>query len=602
MVVRSEETNKTTKDYSWVAVWSEETNRITKDYSRVCYYNCARERGSLLIRGPSKFKWRFVDAHAFIYSGVIRIVHADDIGDLDFVAISYVWTNDTRKWINDVCSASGSTYEEKIAQVSGMLPTSATSTSGPDGDALAHAQLFLTIVHFSVLARGKKLFWIDMLCIDQNDQQEKNYFVPLMGDLYHRAAETHAYPFGSKIPSSVSSDEVYFPLWETRAWTAQEQILSRRLLFCYAFQGDVREDLRNISGGVGGSGPERVVDLHSPMLDRYQYAGGMYLLHTKGSIVTCNIQQEMRGNLPTGVWISDATVTSFGNGGPDTTRQALTRTAAYQSLSTFKKSHVSDVSDTARICMVTLTSGRKSSVPEDMIYSILGPLGLPDFPVEYGIGFEEARLQVFEALSPKILAQIIGSEWVNGSTAGNKDSALPRVDSAAPVACITDFSSTIRNCKYTRNIGTRMNCRRETFRVWTPDGQDILDQGFVRSTLGSGLLLMHIAFVFDTPEVASMPTEAIPRDQIKVTIADESTFGTSSDGDASKIDRVVEFVEIGRCEVGFLLPSLPRLTEVPALLALYCEKAGRRTLVNKGTVLITDASALSTGYDDIVIA
>ena len=483
-----------------------------------------------------------------------------------------------------------------------MLSTSATSTSGPDGDALVHAQLFFTVVNFSVLARGKKLFWIDMLCIDQNDQQEKNYFVPRMGDLYHRASETHAYPFGSKIPSSVSSDEVYFPLWETRAWTVQEQILSRRLLFCYAFQGDVREDLQNISGGVEGSGPECVVDLHSPVLDRYQYAGGMYLLHTKGTIATCNIQQEMWVNLPSSAWVSDAAATSFGNGGPDATRRALTRSTAYKSLWAFRQSYDSDVSDTARICMVTLASGRKSSVPEDMIYSILGPLGLPDFPVEYDIGFEEARLRVFEALSPKILAQIIGSEWVNGPTAGNKDSALPRVDSAAPVAFITNFSSAIRDCKYTRNIGTRMNCRRETFRVWTPDGQDILDQGFVRSTMGRGLLLMHIASVFDTPKVASMRTKAIPRDQTKVIIADMSTFGVSSDEDASKIDRVVEFVEIGKCEVGsLLLPSLPGLAKVTALLALYCEKTGLGTFVNKGTVLVTDASALSTEYGDIVI-
>ncbi|KAL4063325.1 hypothetical protein J3A83DRAFT_4466444 [Scleroderma citrinum] len=44
-----------------------------------------------------KLPWWFVDADAFMSSGAIRIVSFEDISDLDFVAISYVWTDGIKK-------------------------------------------------------------------------------------------------------------------------------------------------------------------------------------------------------------------------------------------------------------------------------------------------------------------------------------------------------------------------------------------------------------------------------------------------------------------------------------------------------------------------
>ncbi|KAI9566128.1 hypothetical protein HD554DRAFT_2174841 [Boletus coccyginus] len=551
-----------------------------------------------------KFPWRFVDANAFVASGAIRIVSFDDISGLDFVAISYVWTDGIKKWRNCISSPCGSTYEETIERGSRMLSISTEPADISDGDGIAHAHLFLNIVAFFVLTRGKKFFWIDILCINQDEQREKSFYVPHMGDLYRRAAETHAYPFGAKIPPSLFSDEVYFPIWETRAWTVQEQILSKRVLFCYAFQGDVRQDLRNLRSNAGRSDPERLVDMHTPVLDRYRYADGIFLLETKGNIITCKMEEESWNTLPTDAWISGADGSALIRREQSDMYRGLVRGSAYKVLSVTKESQVSNTAEAARISILRIAMERRSTIPEDMIYSMLGVFDLGNFRVGYKIGLEEARLRVFEALSPKILAHIIGTNWNSKSSANNKDSALPIVVGSSPVSCIISLESAIRHCKYTRNVGTWMNCRREKFRVWSPDTRVRLDKGFLRATLGNDQLLpMHIASIFDTPEVASMPTKMIPRDLTKVIIVEMSAFGVNSDDEASKIDRTAEFVEIGGCDAGaMVVPSLPEIMGKSSLLALYCEDTASGALVNRGTVLIMDASAFSTDYGDTLIA
>ncbi|KAI9566125.1 hypothetical protein HD554DRAFT_2119562, partial [Boletus coccyginus] len=447
-----------------------------------------------------KFPWRFIDANAFMSSGAIRIVSFDDISELDFVAISYVWTDGIKKWRNCIFSTCGRTYEETIERGSGMLSISTEPADISDGDGIAHAHLFLNIVAFFVLTRGKKFFWIDILCINQDDQREKSFYVPRMGDLYRRAAETHAYPFGANIAPSLLSDEVYFPIWETRAWTVQEQILSKRVLFCYAFQGDVRQDLGNLRSNAGRSDPERLVDMHTPVLDRYQYADGIFLLETKENMITCRMEEEEWTTLPGAAWIGPD-VSALNLRQQSDLLRGLGRGTIYKVLARTKISRMTNTAEAARISMLCIAMERKSTIPEDMIYSMLGVFDLGNFRVEYGIGLEEARLRVFEALSPKILAHIIGTEWGSKSSANNKDSVLPQVVDSLPVSCIVSLESAIRHCKYTRNVGTWMNCRREKFRVWAPATRVRFDKRFLRVTLGNDQLLpMHIASIFNTPE------------------------------------------------------------------------------------------------------
>ena len=302
-----------------------------------------------------------------------------------------------------------------------------------------------------------------------------------MGDLYRRAAETHAYPFGARIPS-LFSDETYFPIWEMRAWTVQEQILSERILFCYALQGDVRQDVRNIRNGAGRSDPERLVDMHTPVLDRYRYADGIFLLETKGNTITCKMEEQSWTTLPTNARILGADGSALMRRERSDMHRGFVQGAAHKVISVMKKSQMSNTAEAARISLLCIATERRFTILEDMIYSMLGVFDLGNFCVEYKIGFEEARLRVFEALSPKILPHIIGTEWGSKSSANNKDSALPQVVGSLPVPCIISLESGTRHCKYTRNVGTWMDCRREEFRVWAPDTRIRLNQDFLRIT------------------------------------------------------------------------------------------------------------------------
>ena len=539
-----------------------------------------------------------MDARAFVYTGAIRLVLVESISDFDVTAISYTWTPGIKLWRDHICKAEGRTYEERVLRGSRNLSTSTVPIGGSDDDAIAEAQLFFTIIAFFVLTRGKKFFWMDILCINQDEQKEKVFFVPQMGYLYRSASETHSYPFGAEILSAVFSKKVYFPAWDTRAWTVQEQILSRNTLFCYAFQGDVRREVKEANQSMMESGPERIINMHTPVLDKYRY-DGTYMLEMTKSVVTCYMEKESwTGNFSVAAYLHmEITV----KGDWSQFDKSTARSSRYKTLYAAKNSSEADI---ARISMVTVAE-RQATVKEDMMYGVLGTLGLDaSFPVAYNIGFEEARLRVFEALEPKILAHVIGTDWASGSSTNNKDSALPRVVGSTPVIGILSLRSSILHCKYRREIGTKMTCRREKLRIWRAVDMEIRgSQDVLRATLGNNqLLVMQGASVFDTPEYASIQREAIPRDFTKVILVDMAALGVNSDDEASKVDRVVEFVEIGVCETLAILVDLPlEFSTKTSLLALCCQEMASGALLNKGTALILDASAFSTDHCDTVV-
>jgi len=547
-----------------------------------------------------KFRWRLVDARAFLHTGAIRLVLVESISDFQVIAISYTWTAGIKRWRDHICKEEGRNYEERVLRGSRDLSTSTAPIGGSDDDAIAEAQLFFTIVAFFVLSRGGKFFWIDILCINQDEQKEKEFFVPRMGYLYCGAAETHAYPFGAKILSAVFSDKVYFPVWDTRAWTVQEQILSRNTLLCYAFQGDVQRELKEVNNSLVEASPQPTISVHTPVLNKLRH-GRIHMLETTTSTVTCYMEKESwTGNFSTAAYMHrEITV----KGDWSQFDRSFARTSRYEALYAVEKSSEADIPEIARISMATVAE-RRATVEEDMIYCLLGTLDLDGFTVAYNIGFEEARLRVFEALEPKILAHVIGTDWASSSSTNNKDSALPRVVGSTPVTGILSSRSAILHCKYRREVGTEMTCRREKLRIWQAVDKEFRGSDAVlQATFGNNqLLVMQGASVFDTPEYASVRREAIPRDDTKVILVDMAALGVSSDDEASKIDKVVEFVEIGVCRTLAVLADLPpEFSRKTSLLALFCEEMPSGALLNKGAALILDASAFSTDYCDTVV-
>lgn len=556
------------------------------------------------VKTPPKYPWRVVDARAFVYTGAIRLVLIEDIRDLDVIAISYTWSEDMKKWRDCICKPEGRTYEERIGRGSRNLSTSTPATD-TDSLSIARAHLFFTIVAFLVLTRGKKFFWMDIVCIDQDKRGEKEFFVPQMGHLYRSAFETHAYPLGAEIASSVFSNQLYFPIWETRAWTVQEQILSKQVLFCYAFHGDARDDLKKAASHVADSDHEDVIDLKTPALDRYRHVSGMYVLEKMGRMITCYMEEEsdgFGGNLPLSAFLHMEIET---RGSWSQSGKAIGRSAKYKVMQNARKLlEEQNAPEVARISLATL-GDRTATCSEDMIYSVLGVLELDDFKVTYDIGFEEARLRAFEALGPKVLAYIIGADWGSNHNSRNNDSALPRVVASSPITGILSLKPAILNCKYNRSVGTQMYCRHERLRVWKAQPDVWQGGSVVRTTFGNdGLMMMQGASVFDAPEFACDPITAIPPHLTKVIIIEMSAFGLTDEEIHAKdfgIDKIVEFVDIGMCTTVLVLPDQWELSTKTSLLTLCCERTVSGNLVNRGTALIMDASALSPAYSNIVV-
>ena len=162
----------------------------------------------------------------------------------EYVAISYVWSPAIKAWRDWVAARGAETgYGAETPYEWRMMSGSLVYLSHlRDMDPLVRdGHRFFTNVANSVLYRGKRFFWMDIVSIDQDVLAEKKVLVPRMGAIYRQAAETHAYPTGTQFLSSLRTPEFSAPVWETRAWTLQEHLVSPKIMFCYLFEGEQPE-------------------------------------------------------------------------------------------------------------------------------------------------------------------------------------------------------------------------------------------------------------------------------------------------------------------------------------------------------------------------
>lgn len=155
-----------------------------------------------------------------------------------YVALSYVWGGSGR----DHCTTMANTKARSL----------------PFG--IEESALPLTIVDAIQLTRqlGERYLWVDTLCIIQDSQEDKAVQISLMDRIYGQSALTiiaasgtsvrdglPGLRTGSRIPNQhiecvqglhlsiplPASDAVIDSTWDTRGWTFQEEILSRRRLY-----------------------------------------------------------------------------------------------------------------------------------------------------------------------------------------------------------------------------------------------------------------------------------------------------------------------------------------------------------------------------------
>ncbi|OBZ66927.1 hypothetical protein A0H81_13305 [Grifola frondosa] len=361
------------------------------------------------------YKWRFVDAYEFTYFGVLKLAQAQDVAHMDYIAISYRWSSDMVAWRDELASTGRGAecgYEERMRRGSIAITDDIESGRGGDNQALARAHLFFTTVAFLVITAGKRYFWMDIVCINQDEPAEKEFFVPRMGSLYRGAAITHVYPTGTKILSTVASEELYFPEWDTRAWTLQEHILSSNVFFCYAFEGVSMTDIVRIAQGESAQipiGPIVQFPGAPKLVERFracEWDGASCVKWYKRNDITCLIEKEsFHGGFSLSALL-ELEVTQKGDWSGF--HRGVARSSYFKTIFQLRQegTRISPV----RTSLISL-GGRRATVPEDMAYCLLGVLGMEDFAVKYDIGFEEARLAMFEAMPEDMLALILGTDW-----------------------------------------------------------------------------------------------------------------------------------------------------------------------------------------------
>jgi hypothetical protein len=524
------------------------------------------------------------------------MIRVDDVRGLDFIAISYTWSHSMREWRSRIVSLGGDReYEDMMAKGSFYI-SSITDSGIRDDQPIIGVQLFFTSVALLVLARGKTFFWMDIICINQDSSEEKEYFVPRMGNLYSNSSETHSYLSGSSLLTTVSCDELYFPIWETMAWTLQEHLMSKTVLFCYCFDGDVRNDLRN---RAGTHLPSRTFNIRSPMVERYKWlprGDGYCVMWEKKRMVTCYMEEENdTGGLPCS-YIFDHMF------GPQFNR-SMGRNTMYQLISRLRHSYTRHKAISTSMIML---GERTSTLPEDMIYSMLGLLEMEDYPVRYGVGFEEARIGVFEAMEPDVLGMTLGTDWGCNRNTKNKDSALPRVVGSYPTIGISLIKTT-NYAEYSRDIGTVIYARTERCRIWSDHSRrQSRSLAVTRALMGSQtsrLAIFYCVSLVDYPGFADIQTSKIPEEVVHPIILGDRFSDDEFFKEGFKYDRVAELVEIGICSHSVLLTDPEDLERMKhtALLALECDKTAAGHLTNRGTVLIMDAGGLSGDYSINVV-
>jgi hypothetical protein len=555
-------------------------------------------------------KWRFVDAYQLVNRGILALLPVPNLDCHGYVAISYVWSPAIKAWRNWIAtsgaeSAHGADLPYEWRMISGSLICLSHLS---DVDPLVReGHRFLVSVAENVLFRGKHFFWMDIVSIDQDILAEKEVLVPRMGTIYRQAAETHAYPTGTSFLPSIGTSDFYAPIWETRAWTLQEHLVSRSIIFCYLFdgeQGDIRQAVINhgIENSLPSPPPPIPVKFYHVTIARAKVhefpsrSSAMLTWYSKiHNTTSCYMQAESWG-IPGSPRTSD----NYGDMG-----NIYKRAFLYRTISTIRK-RPSDQAMLVRVAFMLL-AGRQATLPVDLVYSLLGILDTENFKASYNTGLAEARLAVFEALSPNVLAMTLGTDW-GCCPSNDKDSALPRIPDLEPVMGTYRYQPTIPHARFSRTTGTQIRGRMGQFRLWrdpTERRDSAVGTSFGMFYPTKSPLLVNLASLDDHPSYAHCDLSEIPSEDVRKAAISNSRLEVAEHSDSERpYDIVTELLEIGTCRchgVNDFATFGEDEGECPAVVALECIRDEAGVVKNRGTVVILEVSSFNTEFAMYVI-
>lgn len=110
--------------------------------------------------------------------GKLRVVNLDASPSPSFAALSYVW-----------------------GAIEDAAPTSTISCAPTDATLQLTNNCYEALINLRAIYQSLTI-WIDAICIDQDNGAEKNYQLPLMGEIYARATATYIWFGLSNVSSS----------------------------------------------------------------------------------------------------------------------------------------------------------------------------------------------------------------------------------------------------------------------------------------------------------------------------------------------------------------------------------------------------------------
>lgn len=145
---------------------------------------------------------RVIDCQATVESQRIICVQPQD---WDFTIISHRWST-TTPW---------EAYRRPWPAIGGMMITASRRDS------------IMALAGYIPFITGSRFFWIDCVCIDQESSLEKGREILNMGSYYEKAEHCLIFPEGVDLVSPPIRQDGSRPSWYERAWTLQEEVLSR---------------------------------------------------------------------------------------------------------------------------------------------------------------------------------------------------------------------------------------------------------------------------------------------------------------------------------------------------------------------------------------
>ncbi|KAL6802563.1 hypothetical protein GGI42DRAFT_360265 [Trichoderma sp. SZMC 28013] len=331
-------------------------------------------------------RYRLIDCSKVIHDRSLRIVEFTDFPQVPYAALSYVWRGNF--------PIEGPKLETLEFSVLGA----------EDADPLGLDVLFDACT--AAIACGASFIWLDRLCTMQTSKKDKMWQIREMYRIYAFAVVSIVIPGGLRALVPLTEETQ----WIHRAWTLQEVVAPPSSAVLLAWKLTAGE-IRMRAGGEQGSAPIEIVTLGRSAMVSLDAALGICLAGSFTFIPSganeASLQMESRlfGELQDNHQVDHI---------PTRLMSAIDSTPhlPHVWVLAFAINPHLDTEEMREFCIWQCAFVRTSSRPVDMVFSVMGILGVMLDPATFDAN---DRLSATIGLAREILAQGRSASWLGMS-------------------------------------------------------------------------------------------------------------------------------------------------------------------------------------------